>query len=59
LQIFGQVVAQATAPSEARVMVARTLFELQARHPGSMGPLLQQLPTEQQAVLQQLIEAAK
>jgi hypothetical protein len=59
LQIFGQVAAQATAPSEARVMVARTLFELQARHPGSMGPLLQQLPTEQQAVLQQLIEAAK
>lgn len=39
-------------------MVARTLCDLQARHPGSMGPLLVQLPPEHQAVLQQLVAAA-
>lgn len=58
LQIFGQVAAQVDAPQEARVMVARTLCDLQARHPGSMGPLLAQLPPEQQTVLQQLVAAA-
>lgn len=58
LQIFGQIASQTSAPSEARVMVARTLCDLQARHPSSMGPLLAQLSPEQQAALQQLVGAA-
>lgn len=55
LQIFGQVATQVTGPQEARVMVARTLCDLQARHPAEMGPLLTQLPADQQSVLQQLV----
>lgn len=58
VQIFGQVAVQTSAPLEARVMVARTLCDLQARSPGSMGPLLAQLSPEQQAALQQLVGAA-
>jgi hypothetical protein len=58
VQIFGQIATQTSAPSEARVMVARTLRDLQGRHPGSMGPLLAQLTQEQQATLQQLMAAA-
>lgn len=58
MQIFGQVAVQSAAPLEARVMVARTLCDLQARNPATMGPLLAQLTAEQQAALQQLVGAA-
>lgn len=56
--MFGQVVTQATAPIEARTMVARTLLDLQSKQPGSIGPLLAQLTAEQQATLQSLVGAA-
>lgn len=53
VSVFGQVAAQAAAPAEARVMVARTLAAVAGTH-ASMAPLLAQLPPEQQAALQQL-----
>jgi hypothetical protein len=56
-QVFGQVATQVAAPQEARVMVARTLADLQGRHEAVMRPLLAQLSKEQQAALQQLVGA--
>jgi hypothetical protein len=53
VSVFGQVAAQAEAPAEARVMVARTLATLSAQHP-SLASLLAQLPHEQQVALQRL-----
>lgn len=58
VQVFGQVAAQITCPMQARLMVANTLVQLQSRYPEQMGPLLAQLPAEQQTSIQQLVASS-
>lgn len=57
LQVFGQVAVQIAAPTEAKVGVARTLRNMQAKYHEQMAPLLAQLPQEQQTALQMLVSS--
>uniref|UniRef100_A0A383W429 Importin N-terminal domain-containing protein n=1 Tax=Tetradesmus obliquus TaxID=3088 RepID=A0A383W429_TETOB len=57
VQVFGQVAVQIAAPTEAKVGVAQTLMNMQAKYHGQMAPLLAQLPQEQQAALQMLVSS--